>query len=127
MTRLSLASLSSLKEGVHTPSYEPEDHKSSIVHLGVGAFHRSHQAWYTHKVLEKFGGDWRISGVSLRSAGVRDTLQEQDCLYTVAVKADKGTEYHVMGSISQMLVAPENPAAVIDLIANSAKIGRVHV
>lgn len=120
MTRLSRASLSSLKEGVHTPGYEPEEHKSSIVHLGVGAFHRSHQAWYTHKVLEKFGGDWRITGVSLRSPGVRDTLQAQDCLYTVAVKANEGNEYHIMGSISSMLVAPENPAVVIDLLADKA-------
>ena len=38
-----------------------------IVHFGVGAFHRAHQAVYTHDVLEKSGGDWRIIGVSLRS------------------------------------------------------------
>ena len=38
-----------------------------IVHFGVGAFHRAHQADYTHDVLEKSGGDWRIIGVSLRS------------------------------------------------------------
>ncbi|MBT5186925.1 MAG: mannitol dehydrogenase family protein [Kordiimonadaceae bacterium] len=119
MARLSLSTLSSLNKNVHLPKYQPENYKAGIVHLGVGAFHRAHQAWYTHQVLNQFGGDWRITGVSLRSAGVRDTMAAQDCLYTASIKGTGGTDNHIIGSIAKLLVAPENPDAVIDAIASA--------
>ena len=42
------------------PKYDPNTCGTGIVHLGVGSFHKAHQAYYTDKVLEKSGGDWRI-------------------------------------------------------------------
>ena len=55
-----------------------------MVHLGLGAFHRAHQAMYTEQVLE--GGDlrWGIAGVSLRSPAVGEALIPQDGLYSVS-------------------------------------------
>lgn len=111
--RLSLENLKFLKTETRLPKFAPVAHKVGIVHLGIGAFHRAHQAWYTHKLLEQEGGDWRIRGVSLRSAGVRDTLNPQDGLFTVAIKSNQGTDHHMMASVESVLVAPENPAAVI--------------
>ena len=54
-----------------------------IVHLGLGAFHRAHQAILTQRALAHACGPWAISGVSLRGAAVRDALRPQDCLYSV--------------------------------------------
>ena len=58
-----------------------------IVHLGIGAFHRAHQAVYTDDALARAGGRWGICGVSLRSADVRDRLAPQDGLYTSIEKS----------------------------------------
>ncbi|MBF0276243.1 MAG: mannitol dehydrogenase family protein [SAR324 cluster bacterium] len=123
MTRLSFKNLGSLSAGSLVPSFIPKDHKIGIVHLGIGAFHRSHQAWYTHKLLELQGGDWRIQGISLRSAQVRDTLNPQDGLYTVVVSSSEGKIYHILGSVDNVLVAPENPQAVITALCQKS----VHV
>ncbi|WP_308909156.1 mannitol dehydrogenase family protein [Pseudokordiimonas caeni] len=117
MDRLSLATLQALPQSVAPLSYDPARHGAGIVHLGVGAFHRSHQAHYCHKVLAELGGDWRIIGVSLRSAGVRDQMVPQDCLYSLVTKGPEKREIEIIGSIADILVAPENPTAVVDAIA----------
>lgn len=117
MTRLTRNTLSTLNEGVQIPVYKPQVHKAGIVHIGIGAFHRCHQAWYTHRVLSQFGGDWRITGVSLRSPGVRNTMKDQDFLYTIAVKGNEGVDHQVIGVIADILVAPENPELVIEALA----------
>jgi len=53
------------------------------VHLGIGAFHRAHQAVFTENAIAEQGGDWGIIGASLQRADVPDALTAQDCLYTV--------------------------------------------
>ena len=65
------------------PNYEISKIKTGIVHLGIGAFHRAHQAFYTDQVLEKDGGDWAICGVSLKRPEVRDQMVPQDGLYSL--------------------------------------------
>ena len=55
---------------VATLGYSPQRHGTGIVHLGLGAFHRAHQAVYTDDALARDGGDWRIVGVSLRSTSI---------------------------------------------------------
>ncbi len=94
--------------------YDRKSRGYGIVHLGIGAFHRAHQAVYTDDILAKEGGDWKILAVSLRSAGVRDQLQSQDCLYTVVEMDKTETAYRIIGSVGDVLVAPESPQAVID-------------
>ncbi|MEL6965357.1 MAG: mannitol dehydrogenase family protein, partial [Pseudomonadota bacterium] len=73
-----LTSLDDMTSGIRQPSFQPSCHGSGIVHLGVGAFHRAHQAVYTDDALAAGGGDWRITGVSLRSPAVADALNPQN-------------------------------------------------
>ena len=84
-----------------------------MVHLGVGAFHRAHQAVYTQEA----GDGWRICGVSLRRAAVRDRLQGRGWRYTLAVKDDGETRLQQMDVLDEVLVAPEAPAQVIGRLA----------
>ena len=100
--------------------YDRQALKNGIVHLGVGAFHRAHQAVYTDAVLKQFGGDWGICGVSLRSPGVRDALAGNHNLYTVAVRSPGGTRLETIGALTRILVAPENPSAAVAAIADAA-------
>jgi fructuronate reductase len=111
--RLSNATLGALPASVDQPRYDRAGVKAGIVHLGIGAFHRAHQAVYTDTVLA--GGDnrWGIVGASLRSAETRDALEPQDGLYTVAARDGEGESLRVVGSSIGQLVAPENPAALL--------------
>ncbi|MBB3997965.1 mannitol dehydrogenase family protein [Aureimonas pseudogalii] len=118
MTRLTEQTLAALPETVERPRYDRTALKPGIVHLGLGAFHRAHQAVYTERALA--GGDlrWGTVGVSLRSAETRDALQPQDGLYTVAVRDGTGDRFQVIGGILRQLVAPEDPAAVLAALAH---------
>jgi len=89
-----------------------------IVHLGPGNFHRAHQAWYTHHANARGGEAWTITGVSLKSSTARDSLAPQDFDYTLVINSVADTEYQRISVIDQILVGPENPQAVIDLIAD---------
>lgn len=115
--RLNAACLGDLAPGVERPAYHPADQGVGIVHLGIGAFHRAHQAVYTDSAMNSGDRDWRICGVSLRSAGVRDELSPQDCLFTVTARDGVSTGSRLVGSIADVLVAPENPERVIASIS----------
>lgn len=105
---------------VISPNYNPDEHASGIVHIGIGGFHKAHQAVYTDDVLNKFGGDWRITAVSLRNPTARDQLTPQDGLYTVVEKTDTAITHRIIGVIEKVLVAPENSSAVIELLAKTS-------
>jgi fructuronate reductase len=94
--------------------------RPGIVHLGVGAFHRAHQAVSTDLVLEQAFGPWGICGVSLRRPEVRDRLAPQSGLYTVAECDGAGERLQIIGCLRRLLVAPEDPAAVVAQIASPA-------
>ncbi|WP_066959330.1 mannitol dehydrogenase family protein [Microbulbifer sp. Q7] len=99
------------------PGYNPAEHGCGIVHIGIGNFHRAHQAVYVDDILRKSGGDWRITAVSLRNPDVRDRMQSQNCLYTLCERTSGRENLRVVGSVANVLVAPENPAAVIVALA----------
>lgn len=117
MNRLNKNLLSQLPEDVVLPKYNRDELVSGIVHLGIGAFHRAHQAFYTEAVLNQFGGDWGIIGSSLRSASVRDQLVPQDCLYTLVERSGDGEKLQIIGAVTDTLVGPENPAVLVATIA----------
>ena len=110
MQRLSNATLSRLPHEVARPRYQRGDVATGIVHLGLGAFQRAHQAMYTEAALNAGDHRWGIVGASLRSPAVRDALKPQDGLYTLAVRGADGERLQVIGAIKDVLVAPENPA-----------------
>lgn len=84
-----------------------------IVHLGIGAFHRAHQARYTQNAMLASGGDWRITGVSLRSETVARQLNPQDGLYTLIEQDADSISSQVISAIDSVLVAPQNPSVVL--------------
>lgn len=117
--RLCPDTLASLPTAVRRFGYQREHHGVGIVHLGLGNFHRAHQAVYVDEAIERAGGDWRIVGVSCRSRTVCSQLEPQDGLYSL-LEADGGHERRrVIGSIARVLVAPRDPAAVVAAIADA--------
>ena len=88
-----------------------------IVHLGLGAFHRSHQAWYTHAASD--AAAWGIASFTGRRADAALALSEQDGLYTVVERADAGDSFEVVGSIVAA-VDGANVARLAELVAAPA-------
>lgn len=98
------------------PTYDRDRVTIGVVHIGPGAFHRAHQAYYFDQLLER-DPSWGICAVSLKSPGVRDALEPQDGLYTLA-QLDEDTTFRIIGSIIEVLVAPEDPPAVFARLAS---------
>jgi fructuronate reductase len=117
VNRLSTLALNALPAEVKRPSFDRSKVKIGIVHLGLGGFHRAHQAVYVDDILESGDLRWGILGASLRSPETRDALRPQDGLYTVAARSSERTAFRVIGSIIQHLVAPENPEALVEGMA----------
>ena len=113
MARLSA---SNLPENVARYRYDRSAVTTGIVHFGVGNFHRAHQAVYVDELLNLGATQWGITGVSLRSESMKEALAPQDYLYSLAVLGET-TEYRVIGSLQNILVAPLESQAVIDLLA----------
>jgi len=88
-----------------------------IVHLGIGAFFRAFGAVYTAEAMQASGGDWGVAGVSLRSPAQRDRLAPQDfCYHAVELRPD-GPRAQVVEVVQDVRVAPEDPGAVLALMA----------
>ena len=119
MPRLSNDTIGALPDIVAAPSYDRSIVKSGVVHLGIGAFHRAHQAVVFEAALESGDLRWGITGASLRSAGVRDEMNPQDGLYTVVTRDGSGDSLKVMGVVREVLAAPENPEALVERLAHS--------
>ncbi|CAN7332006.1 mannitol dehydrogenase family protein [Rhizobium sp. LjRoot98] len=119
MTRLSNQTLPDLPAAIVKPGYDRAKVSIGIVHLGIGAFHRAHQAVFTDDVLAR-DPSWGICGVSLRSAETRDALTPQDGLYTLKVQDGEGETLRIIGSVLETLVAPEDPQAVLQRMADPA-------
>jgi fructuronate reductase len=115
--RLSRETQDRLAPGVQPYGYDREAQASGILHIGIGAFHRAHQAWYTDRAMEAGDRDWAITGVSLRSPGVAAQLNPQDGLYTLSERSADGTGIRLIGAVRGVLVASETPAALVERIA----------
>lgn len=91
-----------------------------IVHLGLGAFFRAHGALYVAEAMAASGGDWGIAGVSLRSPAIRDALAPQGGAYTLLELGPEGETARVIEAVAELLVAPEDPEAVLARLADPA-------
>lgn len=116
--RLSNATIGSLPADVQRPAYDRGAVRAGVVHMGIGAFHRAHQAVAFDDLLA--GGDmrWGVRGASLRSSDVRDQLAPQDGLYTVVVRDGGEQSARIIGAVGEVLVHPENPAATVAALAD---------
>ena len=115
--RLSAETLDCLPQSVRRPNYDPTAVRFGIVHLGVGAFTRAHQAVFTEDVLAAGDRRWGTLGVSLRSAETRDALLPQSGLYTLSVRGAEAEQLRVVAALTGLAVAPENPRALITAMA----------
>ena len=121
--RLKHAALAHLPPAVLRPAYDVEAISTGIVHLGLGNFHRAHQAVYTDEVLKQ-DPRWGICGVSLKSRGVVEALRAQDGLYTVVAKHGdangSSAQARIVSSVRETLCGAGNMAQVIARMAAPA-------
>ena len=99
------------------PAYDPDAHGVGIVHLGLGAFHKAHQAALTDLAIAASGGDWRIVGVSLRSPKAAEELSPQKGLYTLIEKGAQ-TRARVIGAIAGAICSADDPLPALRLMAD---------
>lgn len=126
MQRLQPSALAALNAAaVARPRYDRAALQIGIVHLGIGAFARAHLAAATEAAIHASGDlRWGIAGVSLRQPDTRDALAPQQGLYTLALR-DAGSNgepreaLQVIGCLRELLVAPEDPQAVLERIAHA--------
>jgi mannitol 2-dehydrogenase len=109
---------------VAVPAYDRASVTVGVVHIGVGNFHRAHQALFLDRLMELTGDlSWGVCGVGVlpRDRAMRDALEAQDYLYTLVEKHDDGTEQaRVVGSIVDYMFSPEDPAAVVERMSSEA-------
>jgi hypothetical protein len=119
--RLSEATLHSVRSGTILPTYDRGSTRIGIVHIGPGAFHRAHQAYYVDTLLHS-DKRWAISALSLKSTGLRDALAAQQGLYTL-VELGAAPRARVIGAIRELLVgATDAEAAFARLAARDTRI-----
>ncbi len=120
-TRLTEASLHTARSGTVLPTYDRGATRFGIVHIGPGAFHRAHQAYYADTLLHS-DKRWAISALSLKSTGLRDALRDQQGLYTL-VELGAAPKARVIGAIRELLVgATDGDAAFARLVARDTRI-----
>jgi mannitol 2-dehydrogenase len=122
MTTLNKASISSLPSNIEKASYDRSQLKAGIAHIGVGAFHRAHQAIYLDKTIEATGDlNWGLVGIGLLpfDAPMRDAMEAQDGLYTVTEMTPKGERIaKLIQCMTEYLYAPGNHAAVVERLTD---------
>src|ERR1700704_1365467 len=118
--RLSDATLDRLPSEVQRPAYDRSRVTPGIVHLGIGAFHRAHQAVVIDDLLTGGATEWGIVGASLGSPETRDALAPPGCLYPLAVRSGAGTDHRIIGSVLACEVANEKPAPLIARMTDPA-------
>ena len=113
-----LTTVADVKGSARLPGYSPQAHGVGVVHLGVGAFFRAHQAVMTDDALAHHGGDWRIGGVSLRSVEGANQLNAQNGLYTVVERGEDRTQARVIAALDNVIAA--DAEAALQLLCSEA-------
>lgn len=119
---LSDATLSALPQAVARPTYDRARLTPGIVHIGLGNFHRAHQAWYTHRLMQQgLAQDWAILGAGVRpyDAAMRERLLAQDCLTTLIELSPDHCAAEVTGPMIDYLPIEDGCAALIHAMADA--------
>jgi fructuronate reductase len=119
MSRLSRAAIPALPEATR-PLLTPGAVPAGILHLGLGAFHRAHQAVYTEEAVAATGGDWGIVAVAPRSRDLVDVLREQDNLFSVTSLSGDAADTRVVGALAEVTHLPSQAGRILDLLADPA-------
>src|SRR3954453_14205026 len=94
--------------------------RPGVVHIGLGAFHRAHQAVFTEEAMAAGGGDWGIVAVAPRSAEIVRTLADQDGLFSVTTLAPADHRVRVIGSVCGVRHLPTEGEEILALLADPA-------
>ncbi len=103
--------------GIQVPTYARDGQIPGVVHLGLGAFHRAHQALVFDRLLGQGDARWGVLGVSMRNPEVADTLAAQQGLYAVQVASHAGIQWQVAGAVLQTAVAARERDKVVAAMA----------
>ena len=118
LMQLSDATVRMFANRLDVPTYDRNLLRPSIVHIGVGGFHRAHQAVYLDAVARAGSRDWGEVGVGLRCARMKQVLIPQDCLFTVVEQDGDRASARVVGSLRHYLFGPDAPHAVVERLAD---------
>jgi fructuronate reductase len=111
MRRLNRSLLPELAPSVRQPQYDRESLKIGMAHIGVGAFHRCHQAEFIDDMLEAQFGRWGVLGVNLTAPNLADLLTPQDCLYSRTLRQDERAETRIIGALRQVIDVEDKASA----------------
>lgn len=119
--RLHRGVLQALRNDIARPTYARERLRPSIVHIGVGGFHRAHQAVYLDDIAEQgVSLDWGERGIGLlpHDRRMAEALLPQDCLYTVVERGADGDAARVIGALTDYVFAPDQPERALEMLAS---------
>jgi fructuronate reductase len=111
------ALLDRLPEGVQRPGYDRAALTAGMAHVGVGAFHRCHQAEYTDDLLGRRLDRWGVIGVNIREPELAPTLGRQGGLYTRLCRSGDRIEARVIGSLLSVVDSQASPAPALAVLA----------
>jgi fructuronate reductase len=115
--RLSSSTLPNMPDAVAREAYDRNAQEIGIVHFGLGAFHRAHQAWYTDLAMSAGERNWMIAGVSLCSSTVAGQLGPQNGLYTLTERSGGELATRLISSVREVLASRQEPLAVVARLA----------
>jgi len=121
--KLSNATLKDLPEGIKRPTYDRSALTPGIVHIGLGNFHRGHQAWYLHRLMQQgLAHDWAIVGAGVRAGdeAQRNRLAEQDYLTTLIELDPAGRSAEVVGSMIDFVPVEDGNEPLIEQMCDPA-------
>ncbi|GAA6208376.1 mannitol dehydrogenase family protein [Cognatishimia sp. WU-CL00825] len=121
--KLTNDTVASLPDTVQRPQYDRATLRPGIVHIGLGNFHRAHQAWYLHRLMQMGRAlDWAIIGASVRANDIamHDKLKTQDCLTTLIELDPAGTSAEVIGSMIDYVPIEDGNGPLINALTNPA-------
>ena len=111
MRRLSRSVLPKLPPSARQPQYDRESLRIGMAHIGVGAFHRCHQAELIDEMLEARFERWGVLGVNLIAPNLSDLLIPQDCLYSRTLRRDDRAETRIIGALRQVIDVADKSSA----------------
>lgn len=121
--RLCNDALDQLPESVSRPTYDHSALTPGIVHIGLGNFHRAHQAWYLHRLFQQgLNTDWAIIGAGVRpyDEQMRLKMKAQDYLTTLIELDPEGSSAEVCGSMIDYVPIVEGNAPLIERMTDPA-------
>lgn len=118
-TELSEASLQALDPRISVPAYDRASLSTGIVHIGVGGFHRAHQAVYLDELCRAGETGWSITGAGVLpgDTAMAQALRAQDHLYSLVTRDARGTQVSVIGSITDFVLAADDPGPLVARVA----------